>query len=347
MATNNSCNYIPVQYEVQIGGTHGSLVSVTNGTSGQVLTANTGAAPTWQTGGGGGITTIDGDTGFITGSTVTLAGSSGGTDYTGSSVRFISLIGNLIMILQTTDNEGNTLLGQSAGNASLSGESNTGFGANNLGDLTSGSNNTALGTLASGSVQDGSGNTAIGFEALVSLVSGSENTIIGDLAGTAYGGSESSNILIGSNVLGNTGNSNELYIGAGTGTGTGQINSTFISGIQGITVTGSAVLVSSSDQLGVVVSSRRYKENILDMGEISSTIHKLRPVSFNYIVGSDNSLQTGLVAEEVEEVMPSLCTYDKDGLIQSVKYHDLPALLLNELQKLRKEFDELKARLKD
>ncbi len=31
--------------------------------------------------------------------------------------------------------------------------------------------------------------------------------------------------------------------------------------------------------------------------------------------------------------MPSLIVYDKEGLPQTVRYHELPALLLNELQK--------------
>jgi hypothetical protein len=47
------------QHCVQIGGaTTSTLVSVTNGTSGEVLTANTGAAPTWQAAGGGGLLSV-------------------------------------------------------------------------------------------------------------------------------------------------------------------------------------------------------------------------------------------------------------------------------------------------
>ena len=65
---------------------------------------------------------------------------------------------------------------------------------------------------------------------------------------------------------------------------------------------------------------------------MSSDLMKLRPVSFVYTVGDDTSIQTGLIAEEVNEVMPSLVVYDKYGDPQTVKYHDLPALLLNELR---------------
>ena len=43
------------------------------------------------------------------------------------------------------------------------------------------------------------------------------------------------------------------------------------------------------------------------MGDMSSDLMKLRPVSFVYTVGDDTSIQTGLIAEEVNEVMPSCC----------------------------------------
>lgn len=170
------------------------------------------------------------------------------------------------------------------------------------------------------------------------------NIIIGYQAGHAFTTTESSNVIIG-NTAGTIGDSNTTRIGNGTGTGTGQQNKCFISGIQTITVTGTAVLVSSSDQLGIAVSSARFKENINDMQDYSSDIMKLRPVTFNYIVGEDRSLQSGLVAEEVAAVMPQLVVNDKEGLPQSVKYHDLPALLLNELQKQAKKIEYLEEKI--
>jgi hypothetical protein len=80
------------------------------------------------------------------------------------------------------------------------------------------------------------------------------------------------------------------------------------------------------------------------MDDYSSRLMKLRPVTFNYKVGEDHSLQSGLIAEEVFDVMPSLVVMDKEGLPQTVKYHDLPALLLNEIQKLHKRIAALEAR---
>ncbi|AYV78500.1 MAG: hypothetical protein Edafosvirus15_21 [Edafosvirus sp.] len=48
--------------------------------------------------------------------------------------------------------------------------------------------------------------------------------------------------------------------------------------------------------------------------------------------------QFGLIAEEVEQVMKELVIY-KDGQQESVAYHNLNILLLNEIKKKFKEND--------
>lgn len=49
------------EHDVQLCGSAGDFAAVTNGTTGQVLTATTGAAPTFQNAAAGGITTLTGD----------------------------------------------------------------------------------------------------------------------------------------------------------------------------------------------------------------------------------------------------------------------------------------------
>ncbi len=44
-------------------------------------------------------------------------------------------------------------------------------------------------------------------------------------------------------------------------------------------------------------------------------------------------MQYGLIAEEVEQVFPELVAYGADGRVETVQYHVLSALLVNELQK--------------
>ena len=85
------------------------------------------------------------------------------------------------------------------------------------------------------------------------------------------------------------------------------------------------------------MSSARYKHDIRDMGEKSSALLKLRPVSFRYNNDPANTLQYGLVAEEVAKVYPELVVYGPDGKVMTVRYSMLSAMLLNELQKQNSE----------
>ena len=146
----------------------------------------------------------------------------------------------------------------------------------------------------------------------------------------------SNNIEIG--TQGASADSGVIRIGA-----LGQQTATYISGIAGVGVSGLAVIVSSAGQLGVVSSSRRYKQDIQSMGDTSDRLFKLRPVSFRFKQPDANGnkpIQYGLIAEEVAEVFPELVVYNKDGQPETVAYHLLSGLLLNELQKEHKQVQE-------
>ena len=51
--------------------------------------------------------------------------------------------------------------------------------------------------------------------------------------------------------------------------------------------------------------------------------------------------QYGLIAEEVDKIMPDIVVYDEDKKPHSVQYHILPAILLSEIQKLNKRIEAL------
>jgi hypothetical protein len=124
--------------------------------------------------------------------------------------------------------------------------------------------------------------------------------------------------------------------------------SAFIAGISGATsASGVAVFVNGAGQLGTLTSSARFKDDIRDIGRTSDGLLKLRPVSFRYKPELDPTglEQYGLVAEEVAEVYPDLVTCDDQGQPQTVRYHFLVPMLLNEVQKDRKEIEDLKTRL--
>jgi hypothetical protein len=153
----------------------------------------------------------------------------------------------------------------------------------------------------------GSNNIALGTSPGINLTSGSNNIDIGSTGAAA----ESKTIRIGTQ---------------GTQTGT------FIAGISGSPVVGSAVVVSGTGQLGIVVSSARYKRDIRDMGSSSEALMKLRSVTFRYRNDPSQQRQYGLVAEEVARIYPNLVSQDADGKVMSVGYHELVPMLLNELQ---------------
>src|SRR5262249_31634272 len=102
-------------------------------------------------------------------------------------------------------------------------------------------------------------------------------------------------------------------------------------------------------------SSRRYKEDIQDMGEASTGLMKLRPVIYRYAqpyADGNKPIDYGLIAEEVEQVYPDLVAHLADGQAETVQYHKINAMLLNEVQKQhvqleaqREAISELKARL--
>ena len=69
----------------------------------------------------------------------------------------------------------------------------------------------------------------------------------------------------------------------------------------------------------------------------------MRPVTFRYKQDPQGQQQYGLIAEEVAKVYPELVTKGADGKIESVQYHELIPMLLNEVQHQHQEIVELKA----
>jgi hypothetical protein len=257
----------------------------------------------------------------------------------------------------------NTFLGLNAGNFTMPGDNNTGLGHNALLSNTTGFNNTATGHNALTTNDIGSHNTATGSGALANDTSGTHNTATGSgaLLLNILG---SGNTASGAGALGNTTGENNIGVGnfAGSNLTTGSNNicignsglagesnairigtegtqtATFIAGISGaISSGGLPVFVNASGQLGTIspTSSRRFKQGIRNVGDESDGLMRLRPVTFKYKAELDPTglTQYGLIAEEVAEVYPDLVDYDRDGQPESVRYHLVNALLLNEVQK--------------
>jgi hypothetical protein len=304
-----------------------NAINIGTGNAGEVLTSNgAGVAPTFQTGGGGGggITTIACDSGTATGSTITFAG---------ESTNLFSAVSSFVN-LSFFDAHHNTAFGQNALRLVNTGAQNIAIGSNSGSSITLGSNNISFGQFAGSTLVDGNSNINIGASTGGNVSSGINNINLGDQSGSSNDTNDSYNINIGS--LGQTGENHTIRLGE-----SGTYTQTFIQGIFGVTVTGSAVLIDSNGKMGTVVSSIRYKEDIIDLKDYPRSILDLRPVSFKYKNRKDETVNFGLIAEEVEKNFPELVLRDKEGTISSVKYHELPALLLLEIQKLQKRIEAL------
>jgi len=157
------------------------------GTAGQVLTSNgEGVAPTFQAAAGGGITTLDGDTGSATGSTVNVLGLV--SPYTNNTLAF-SGAGSTLTLLNT-DSNNNIIIGSSV--------------------TTSGGVDCVLiGSGASLQTHD----VVMGYQALSSTGSGN-NVVVGYQAHSVPSSGGGGNIVIGSGAT-STGNGDAVVIGRG------------------------------------------------------------------------------------------------------------------------------------
>lgn len=271
-------------------------------------------------------------------------------------------------LFSTSIGDENTAIGMNTLLNNTSGSSNTAAGSRALGANTTGSDNTAVGREAG--VQGGSRNTAVGSRALQSGVSTEfDNTAIGfEALNTADGryntavGARSLDALTtgnrnlalgwdaGSNL--STGSDNVYLDHSGVASESGVIRvgtaarqtAFFAAGVRGVTTgnnNAQAVMVDSAGQLGTVSSSRKTKFDIAELDPaVTAALQQLRPVQFRYLkpfADGTTPIQYGLVAEEVEAVLPDLVAYDDAGQPASVKYHVLPGLLLAEVQRLERE----------
>lgn len=242
------------------------------------------------------------------------------------ALRFVTNAGNTAVgagaLRETTNARQNTAVGHDALEANTIGEQNTAVGFAAL---------SALSATAAGSA---SWNTAVGAQTLDALTTGTNNVAVGRDAGSSL-----------------QNGSFNLYLqhpGSAVESHTTRIGFTqsrvFMSGVYGVTTgvsNAQMVVIDAAGQLGTISSSRRTKFDITNLPEpVSAALHRLRPVQFRYrqpFADGSTPIQFGLIAEEVETALPALVVRDAEGQPVSVKYQDLPALLLADVQRLERE----------
>ena len=104
-------------------------------------------------------------------------------------------------------------------------------------------------------------------------------------------------------------------------------------------VTGSLIATSVTE-----TSALKYKESVETLNS-SDIVSKLRPVSFKW--KDTKKTDIGLIAEEVNQIIPELVDKNPDGESQGIKYSKITALLIKSIQDLTTQNSELISRIKD
>mgnify|MGYP003637418541 FL=1 len=106
----------------------------------------------------------------------------------------------------------------------------------------------------------------------------------------------------------------------------------------GVSITGA--LVASGDI--TAFSDARVKENVETIPNALDKVKAMRGVGYNKI-GADTQ-SVGVIAQELEEVVPQLVHTDEEGM-KSVAYGNITAVLIEAIKEQQVQIEELKARL--
>ena len=221
----------------------------------------------------------------------------------------------------------------SAALAFNNGGKNTAIGWSALGFNTMGIENTAIGTEALVLNSTGRFNTAISPKALERNTTGEQNVAIGLRAGS-FNETGSRNIFIGSQA-----GANDKYVDAenqlvihGNASSNPLIEGDFRGRTLRINGDFSATTVSE-------VSDARLKRDIEPIQNALGSILRLGGKTFTWRrdefpeEGFAEGLDIGLIAQEVEEVLPQLVQEDRDGY-KAIEYGKLTAVLVEAIKQL-------------
>lgn len=167
-----------------------------------------------------------------------------------------------------SSSDGNTAVGSTALNSLVNGRGNTIVGAasGNLLATSTPSNNDCFGNSCLANATSATSNCLIGNNSFLNATNPSFNTSLGVQSGKNCTGTESSNIFIGYQV-GTLGDNHTVRIGT-QGTGNGQQNLCFVAGINGNTVSNTALVAidTTTGQLGTTSVSPIATSFVTDSG---------------------------------------------------------------------------------
>ena len=132
----------------------------------------------------------------------------------------------------------------------------------------------------------------------------------------------------------------------------GAINIQTTGNINGSTVSGNNgefnVVRSTGDVIAYYSSDERLKDNVKPIENALEKLQKIRGVEFDWNDKQDvyQGHDTGVIAQEVQKVLPEVVTEREDGML-AVKYEKMIGLLVESIKDLKAEVDDLKQQLRD
>ena len=135
------------------------------------------------------------------------------------------------------------------------------------------------------------------------------------------------------NIYDNTNLQNRLSIRSDGNVGIGKTNPSAKLDVEGA-ITASGDITAFSDA--------RVKENVETIPNALEKVTALRGVNFNKI--GEEKRSTGVIAQEVKEVLPEVIHENEDGML-SVAYGNITGVLIEAIKEQQKQIEELKAQL--
>jgi hypothetical protein len=278
----------------------------------------------------------------------------------------------------STSGHRNIAIGYRAGYGYSTNRYNICIGEETGSALATGQGNVIIGTYAGEVLNSGEGNVLLGLDAGYTATTATDNVMIGLASGRAsngngnvfigkysgYGETGNDKFVIENNYTGSDNASNALIYGD-FNSNTLRTNSNMGINYPGVSGYGLIIEVPSYQTkyyalyiMGSAYASggtwqasdKSMKSNIKTCANALETVKKLRGVTYDWNPelienkGLQKGTQIGVIAQELETVLPGLVREDMEGN-KAVNYDEITPLLIEAIKEQQKMIDELKAEI--
>jgi hypothetical protein len=221
--------------------------------------------------------------------------------------------------------------------------------------ITTGTGNVIMGTQSGAYITTNSNNTMIG-DMSGRFTVGDNNTFLGN--GSGYNCQGSGNVIIGINAGQQLASSNKLIIENSTNITTPLIGGDFTNNRLGVNRMPTTYTLEVGGMIwanGATItagsttwSDARYKTDVTPIDNALDDVLRMKGVKYNWNRSAYPGLnfpegqQLGVIAQDMEKILPQLVYTDPDGY-KSVSYEKIVPVLIEAIKDQQKQIDDLKA----